>query len=294
METDIDKHIATATERAAEFIGAYALTVAGALIVLIIGFILAGVLSRWARRGFERVDTIDTTLSRFLSKIVRYGILTLVIVTVLSQFGVETTSIIAALGAAGLAIGLALQGTLANVASGIMLLVLRPFRVGDYIDAGGISGTVEEIGLFTTELMTFDGIYLMAPNSEIWNKAVINYSRNPTRRFDITIGIGYDDDIMRARSEMLALAKGDGRVLESPEPVSFVSSLDDSSVGIGLRGWTNSADHFTTVWDLQQAAKLRFDEVGISIPYPQREVTQWIKEMPSNMPQSGTQAGEGR
>ena len=266
--------IEAALAQAGELIVSYALSAAGAIAVLILGFIVAGVLSRWTRNGLVKFHTVDLTLAKFLSKVVKYAILVLVFVTVLAQFGVKTTSIIAALGAAGLAIGLALQGTLANVAAGIMLLVLRPFRVGEYIEAGSVSGTVQEIGLFTTELRKADGLFLMAPNSEIWSQSITNYSRYETRRLDITIGIDYDDDMEQARSTLMALAQADDRILPDPAPTTFVNSLDDSAVTIGLRAWTRTSDHLPVMWDMTEKVKSRFDEVGISIPYPRREIIQ--------------------
>lgn len=278
METNLEKNLQTAIDtgigKAGELLASYALTIAGALVVLLVGFIVAGLLSGWTRRAVSSFTHADETLARFLSKLVRYAVLVLVFVTVLTQFGVKTTSIIAALGAAGLAIGLALQGTLANIAAGIMLLVLRPMRVGEYIEADDISGTVQEIGLFTTELKRVDGLFVMVPNSMLWSRSITNYSRHKTRRFELVVGIGYKDDMKLAREKLLAMAKADSRVLAEPEPIAFVNSLDDSSVGIGLRLWTSTSDHIATVWDLTEAAKRTFDEAGISIPFPQREVHQ--------------------
>ena len=269
-----------AVVKAGEMLTKYALSAAGAIVILIIGFAVAGLLARWTRGGLLKFRAIDLTLASFLSNIVKYAVLILVFVTVLAQFGVQTTSIIAALGAAGLAIGLALQGTLANIAAGIMLLVLRPFKAGEYIEASGINGTVQDIGLFTTELKQPDGLFVMAPNGQLWNRAIINYSRHPVRRFELTIGIGYGDDMAQARDELLALAAGDERVLSDPKAVTYVKSLDDSAVSITLRVWVNTIDYLGLTWDLTERAKSRFDEVGITIPYPQREVTQWVAATP--------------
>lgn len=259
-------------DQVSQFAVGYAFAVLGAFILIVAGFVVAGALERWTYRALSHYPAFDETLRRFLSKALRYGVLVLVGVTVLAEFGVQTASIIAALGAAGLAIGLALQGTLQNIAAGIMLLVLRPFRVGEYIDAGGISGTVEEVGLFATELKQVDGVFVLAPNSELWNKAVTNYSRNALRREDLAIGIGYDDDIDLAQEELMKLAKADDRVLTSPEPVTFVSDLGDSSVVVTLRYWTATIDWWQTQLDLRKAAKKAFDTKGISIPFPQRDV----------------------
>ena len=204
---------------------------------------------------------------------VKYALWAVVLVTVLSQFGVETTSIIAALGGMALAIGLALQGTLSNVASGVMILVQRPFVVGEAISVDKFTATVQRIGLFTTELKQFDGLFVMVPNSELWNQPIINLHRHPTRRIELIVGIGYDDSMKQAREVLLSLADDDERVLGDPAPQAFVASLDDSSVGVGLRVWCATSDYMQLQWDLTEAAKAKFDEVGLSIPFPQREVT---------------------
>jgi small conductance mechanosensitive channel len=257
--------------RISEVAAAYSLSVLGAIILLIAGYIAAGIFERWARRAFGKISGFDATLAVFLSKIVRYIVLILVGVTVLAQFGVQTASIIAALGAAGLAIGLALQGTLQNVAAGIMLLVLRPFRAGEYIAAGGVDGTIVEIGLFATELKTLDGLFVLTPNSQLWSSSVVNYSRHDTRRYDLAIGIGYDDDIALAEKLMIDMAGADDRVLDAPPPITFVAELGDNAVTVTLRYWTKTSDWFQTTRDFTRQAKLVFDENGISIPFPQRD-----------------------
>lgn len=246
--------------------------IAGATLVLVIGVILARLLSKGADRALTRSGRIEPTVAKFLSNIIKYALWVVVGVTVLTQFGVQTTSIIAALGGLALAVGLALQGTLSNVAAGVMVLIQRPFRVGEAITAGTVTGTVQAIGLFTTELLQFDGLYVMVPNNELWNKPIINFSRMPTRRFELLIGIGYDDSIEEARKELLALAAADPRVLDDPAPTVFVSALADSAVTIGMRVWTRTEDYLGLSWALTEAAKCRFEEVGITIPYPQREV----------------------
>ena len=251
---------------------AYSFSIVGAIILLIAGYIVAGVAERWAYAGLGKFRGFDETLRRFFSKAARYAVLILVGITVLAQFGVQTASIIAALGAAGLAIGLALQGTLQNIAAGIMLLVLKPFRVGEYVEAGDVAGTIEEIGLFATQVKRIDGLFILAPNSELWNTPVTNYTRNPLRRYDLTIGIGYGDDIDLAQETLAGLAEGDVRVLEDPAPATFVIELGDSAVGITLRYWTATPDWWQTRLDLTKAAKQAFDQKGISIPFPQQDV----------------------
>ena len=244
----------------------------GALAVLVIGVILARLLSKGADRALTRSGRIEPTVAKFLSNIIKYALWVVVAVTVLTQFGVQTTSIIAALGGLALAVGLALQGTLSNVAAGVMILIQRPFRVGESIAAGTVTGVVQAIGLFTTELLQYDGLYVMVPNNELWNKPIVNFSRMPTRRFELLIGIGYDDSIEEARQELLALAGGEARVLDDPAPVVFVAALADSAVTMGLRVWCRTEDYLALSWALTEAAKRRFDAVGITIPFPQREV----------------------
>ena len=241
--------------------------------VLIIGLFIGSLISRWILRGLSHTSSVDISVARVIAKTVKYAIWSVILLTVLTQFGVETTSIIAALGGLALAVGLALQGTLSNVASGLMIMSQRPFRVGEVISVGNIIATVEEIGLFTTQLRQPDGLFVMMPNNELWNQPIINFTRHPTRRFELIVGIGYDDSMQSAREALLDLAAADERVLSDPEPVAFVASLNDSSVGIGLRVWCNTPDYVAMSWDLTEAAKANFDAKGISIPYPQRVVT---------------------
>lgn len=250
----------------------YSLSAVGAIILLIVGYIVAGLAERSLAAALGRVRGIDATLVTFFSKIARYAILALVLVMVLGQFGVQTASIIAAMGAIGLAIGLALQGTLQNIAAGIMLLVLRPLRIGEYVQVDSIAGTVEEIGLFATRLRGPDGIYILAPNSSLWNKPIINYNRNRKRRKDIEIGIGYGDDLALALRTLVELAQSDERVFAEPAPDAFVSALADSAVTLTLRYWTSDTNVLGVENSLRRAAKETFDRLGISIPFPQQEV----------------------
>jgi len=253
-------------------LASYALDAVGALVILLVGWWIAGRTQYLVRRALDRVPRIDDTLKPFLSSSVRYFVIVITFVAVLAEFGVQTTSIIAVLGAAGLAIGLALQGTLQNIAAGIMLLVLRPFRVGEYIDAGGVSGTVDAINLFTTDMTTYDGIYRSVPNAELWNRNILNYSRNPTRRLDIPVGIAYEDDVERALGLLLSHLSQDTRVLPDPEPQVLVTGLGDSSVDLTLRCWTSRTDFWPLRFELNKKVKLWLDAAGISIPFPQRDV----------------------
>tara|TARA_B100001013_G_scaffold63406_1_gene33169 strand:+ start:272 stop:1111 length:840 start_codon:yes stop_codon:yes gene_type:complete len=253
-------------------LASYALDAVGALVILLVGWWIAGRTQYLVRRGLDRVPRIDDTLKPFLSSSVRYFVIVITFVAVLAEFGVQTTSIIAVLGAAGLAIGLALQGTLQNIAAGIMLLVLRPFRVGEYIDAGGVSGTIDAINLFTTDMTTYDGIYRSVPNAELWNRNILNYSRNPTRRLDIPVGIAYEDDVEQALDLLLSHLSQDTRVLPDPEPQVLVTGLGDSSVDLTLRCWTSRTDFWPLRFELNKKVKLWLDAAGISIPFPQRDV----------------------
>lgn len=249
----------------------YSFSAIGAVILLVVGYIVAGLAERSIFAGLGHIHGFDQTLRHFFSKIVRYAILVLVVIMVLGQFGVQTASIIAAIGAIGLAIGLALQGTLQNIAAGIMLLALRPFRIGESVEVGSISGSIEEIGLFATKLRTADGVYILAPNSTLWNQPVRNFSRNGVRRADITLSIGSWNDIDRAQKTLLAIAGAEKRTRREPAPIAFVATLGDSTVSITLRYWTSSADFFATQTDLIKRAKQEFDSEGISIPLPPPE-----------------------
>ncbi len=250
----------------------YGLSLLSAIIILVAGYVLAGWVSRAIRNKLRRIKRFDKTLVPVLSQIARYAILVFTFVLVLAEFGIQTTSIIAVLGAAGLAIGLALQGTLQNVAAGLMLLFLRPFKIGDFIETGAGSGTVDEIGIFVTEMRTSEGLYLSVPNSKIWSDAITNYSKLPTRRVEMVVGISYDDDIDKARGLILKLALDEERVLDEPEPVVSVINLGDSSVDLRLRAWANRSDYWDVRWGLIRDAKYALDKAGISIPYPHMQV----------------------
>jgi small conductance mechanosensitive channel len=236
----------------------YSFSVVGAIVLLILGWLLAGSLSRWAHTGMSRIHGIDATLAQFFANIIRYVVLVLVIVMVLGQFGVQTASVLAALGAAGLAIGLALQGTLQNIAAGIMLLVLRPFRVGESIETGNVSGTVVDVGLFATELRTADGVFRMAPNSTLWNVPITNYSRLRTRRHEITVTIGSDENMDAAQAKLVRLARAEPRVVNDPAPTTYVADFDAGSTKITLRYWASSEDWWSTHNALIKATKLAF------------------------------------
>jgi small conductance mechanosensitive channel len=242
-----------------------------ALIMLAIGWALAGWAEHATGRLMERAH-MEPTLRGVTAAVVRYALLILVIVAALGQLGVQITSVLAVLGAIGLAIGLALQGTLANIAAGIMLLWLRPFRVGDYIQAGDVAGTVKTVGLFTSELHSWDGIFQFVPNSELWNKRIINYSRLERRLVDLRFGIAYSEDIEAARQALLELAKSDDRILADPPPFVFVDQLTESGVLLGLRAWTATANYWALRWALLEGGKARLQAAGLRMLLPQRVV----------------------
>ena len=238
---------------------------------IMIGFWLSSKASSIVRKQMSTLQRVDKTLAPILASIIRYAGFILTLVVALGQFGVQTTSIIAVLGAAGLAIGLALQGTLSNVASGIMLLLLRPFSVGDWIETNSISGTVREIGLFATQIDTFDNIYITVPNSSIWSATIINNSRHQIRRMDLDIGIGYNSDLNEVEKALLTLTN-DKRILLDPEPQFLVVDYADSAILVRLRLYAQYEDFFALNWDLKRRLKPLLDANNIEIPFPQRVV----------------------
>lgn len=246
QQSDVLLATRTALGQASALAVQYSFSIVGALVLLCAGWLVARLLHNWAYAGLKRVHGIDETLARFFSNIIRYALLVLVFVTVLGQFGVQTASIIAALGAAGLAVGLALQGTLQNIAAGIMLLVLRPFRVGETIETSNVNGTIREIGLFATELVDGDGVYRLAPNSTLWNTPVRNFSRLPTRKHEIGISVGADQDIDDQMRRLLAIADRNGDVLTSPAPAVFLSEFSGDSASVTLRYWVSTAKWWAT------------------------------------------------
>jgi small conductance mechanosensitive channel len=264
-------------------------TMATAIAVLTAGWILAGYLSVHVGSLLPRTRRVDETVAPFISQVVRYGILVVTVVIVLSQFGVNTTSILAVLGAVGLAIALALQGTLANLAAGIMMIWLRPFNVGEYIDAEGITGTIVEVGLFGTRLRTYDGLQVFAPNSKLWSAKVTNYSRLRTRMVETKVGIAYTADISAAREALLGVAT-DPRVLPEPAPFVFVDALGDSAVVLCLRSWVKTTEWWQANVDFREDAKRRLDAAGVEIPYNKLDV--YLKEAVLNPSRPRAAKGE--
>lgn len=254
-----------------EMIITYGVRVAGAVAVLVVGWLGAKWIRRTTRRALER-SGLDRALVPFLTALVYYGVLVFVGLAVLNLFGIQTASFIAVLGAVGFAIGLSLQGTLGNFASGVMLLVFRPFSVGDVVDTGGARGEVKEIGILTTKLDTPDNVRILVPNSRVFGDLIENYSAHDTRRLDLEVGISYDDDIatgMEACHEVLAEEE---RVLEDPAPAVAVASLGDSSVNLMVRPWCRTEDYWPLKRDLTRRLKEGLEAAGCELPYPQRDV----------------------
>ena len=242
-----------------------------ALLTLAVGWWIVGRLVA-ALNTLMQKRNVEPTLHGFVSSLASIALKVLLLVSVAGMVGIETTSFIAVLGAAGLAVGLALQGRLANFAGGALILFLRPFRAGDYIEAQGVGGTVDSIQIFNTILKTPDNKTVIVPNGSLSNGNIVNYSRQATRRVDVNIGIDYGDDVKQARSILLGLAAADSRVLKDPEAVVWLVSLGDNSVNLSLRMWTKTEDFWGVFWDIQEQAKEAFDAQGITIPFPQRTV----------------------
>ena len=247
----------------------YGLSVLGALIILVVGYYLSRKVPVLLRKVMDR-QGIDPTVSGFLSRIAKFAILIFTVLLVLAQFGVQTASLIAVLGAAGIAVGLALQGTLSNVAGGVMLLIFRPLKVGQYVEVSGEGGTVKDISLFTTELATPDNIQVIIPNASVWGNAIRNYSHHPARRVDLLVRISYEDDIDKARSIIQQLVVADNRSHRDPEPVIEVADLADNSVSLTVRVWCDNGNFWPLKFALTKAIKQAFDAEGITVPYPQR------------------------
>ena len=242
-----------------------------ALAVLIVGLWIVRRVVNLVNQGLEKGET-DPTLAKFLVSLVSIVLKALLFISVASMVGIETTSFIAILGAAGLAIGLALQGSLANFAGGVLILMFRPYKVGDFIDAQGVAGVVNEIQIFNTVILTSDNKRIIVPNGSISNGIITNFSAEATRRVDFVFGIGYDDDIAKAKATLQRIVSEDERVFSDPEPLIVVSELADSSVNFTVRVWAKAGDYWGIYFDTTEKVKLVFDQEGISIPFPQRDV----------------------
>jgi small conductance mechanosensitive channel len=245
--------------------------IVAALLIFVIGRWIAAAITGAVAKAIDRAG-VDMTLTRFLRSLIYMTLLVLVAMTAVSALGVETTSFLAILGAAGLAIGLALKDSLSNFSSGVMLVFFRPFKTGDYVEAAGVAGTVDSIGIFNTVIKTPDNRVITVPNSLIYGDAITNFSAEATRRIDLVFGIGYDDDVAQAKSLIGGVLEAEEAVLEHPEPVIMMVELADSSVNIAVRPWVNSTDYWVVRGKLLERVKKTLEDHGLSIPYPQRDL----------------------
>lgn len=250
----------------------FGLKIVAAVIMLIVGWWIAKAVKRWIRERLGRMPHFDLTLAAFLASFASYAIMIITIIAVLHQFGVQTASLVAMLGAAGLAVGLALQGTLSNVAAGVMLLIFRPFRVGDFVDVQGASGTVKDMGLFITELTTADNIQVTVPNSQIWGNVVKNYSVNATRRMEVNVSIALGQDPDRAMAAIREVLAHDERILKDPAPQVIAMNLTPNAIELVVRAWAKASDFWPARFDLVKSIKQRLSAEGIEIHLPQRVV----------------------
>jgi len=268
----MEQSAANATDQVVSRISEYGLDIIGAFVILFVGWIAA----KWAyiivSKVLSKSEKIDQMLRGFFASLAKYLVLIIAVLMVLSQFGVQTTGLIAILGAAGLAIGFALQGSLSNVAAGVMILIYHRFKIGDFVEVAGHAGSIKAMTLFVTELSTPDGVPIVVPNSQIWGSAVKNYSFHDTRRLDLALGISYEDDIDKAMTAIDAAINTDDRVLKDPATMVAVSELADSSVNFTIRVWCNSGDYWPLKFDLTRGLKEKMDAENISITYPQQTV----------------------
>ncbi len=242
-----------------------------ALATLVIGFWVIKLINRFASKAMEK-GNVDLSLRKFIASLLNIGLKILLLISVAGMLGIATASFVAVIGAAGLAVGLALQGSLANFAGGVLILLLKPFKVGDVIEAQGHVGKVDQIQIFNTILKTPDNKTVILPNAAVSNGNITNYSAEPLRRVDMTFGIGYDDDLLKAKQILQNMVEQDERILKNPAPAVVVSELADSSVNFAVRVWVKAENYWNVFFDFQEKVKLTFDEQGISIPYPQHDV----------------------
>lgn len=250
----------------------WGIKIALAILIFVVGRMVVKGIVKIVRKLLGRTGKMDEMLINFVASIINAVLLLFVIIASLDQLGVDTTSLVALIGAAGLAIGLALQGSMQNFAAGVMILVFKPFKSGDFIDAGGVTGVVEAVQIFSTTMRTGDNKEMIVPNGAIYSGPITNFSARDTRRVDMVFGIGYDDDIRKAKTILEKLVAEDERILKDPAPVIALSELGDSSVNFVVRPWVKSEDYWAVMWDMNEKVKLTFDEEGISIPYPQMDV----------------------
>lgn len=249
----------------------YAVNIVAAIAIIVVGMIVARIISNAVNRVM-RARHIDATVADFLSALVRYGVIAFTLIAALGRVGVQTASVIAVLGAAGLAIGLALQGSLSNLAAGVLLVTFRPFRSGEYVDLGGVAGTVLQVQIFSTTLRSADGRMVVIPNGKIIANNIINFSREPVRRNEFIIGVAYDSDIDKVKQLLTNIIESDDRILKDRDMIVRLNELGASSINFVVRVWSNSSDLQNVYWDVLERIKRDFDANGISFPYPQMDV----------------------
>ncbi|MBN1758286.1 MAG: mechanosensitive ion channel [Chitinispirillaceae bacterium] len=254
-----------------DFATSYGMKIVGAVLILIAGRIVAGIVRTVAKKAAKKTKA-DTTITVFLGNIAYILVMVFAVIAAVNRLGVQTTSFVAILGAAGLAVGLAFQGSLSNFASGFLMVIFRPFKVGDYVQAGGVAGTVKEIHVFTTTLTTPDNIRIIVPNSKITGDNITNYTAEEKRRIDLTVGVSYGDDLDKVTKVLKDVVTGFPGVLADPEPQIAVSEMADSSVNFVVRPWSKTGDYWTVRFGVTEAIKKRLDKEGISIPFPQQDV----------------------
>lgn len=262
---------ATVVEKMMEALTLYGMKIIAAVVIIVVGLWISKIIKNCFVKTLQKKE-VDPTLVGFFASMLHGGLVIFVVISAISKLGVQTTSFVAVIGAAGLAVGLALQGSLSNFAAGILLILFKPFKVGNFVKAGGEAGVIVEVGIFTTEMKTPDNVQIIIPNATIMGSAITNVSAHPTRRIDMTLGVGYGDDLNKAKQIMEDLLSTDERVLKDPVVTIAVANLGDSSVEFVIRPWVNSADYWAVKSDFIKAVKEKFDAEGISIPYPQSDV----------------------
>jgi small conductance mechanosensitive channel len=254
-----------------EIIALYGLNVIAAIAIFILGYIAAKILRAVLSKMMRRAH-VDETLISFVASLSYVGLMAFVVIAALGKLGVQTASFVAILASAGLAVGLALQGSLANFAAGVLMIIFKPFKVGDYIEGGGVAGSVEEISIFTTILKSPDNKKIIVPNGKIVGDNIINYSAKETRRVEVVVGVSYSDDIDHVKKVLTAIVNEDERILQDPAPVVAVLELGSSSINFAVRPWVKNADYWNVFFSLQEKIKKQFDKEGITIPFPQQDV----------------------
>lgn len=267
MEINIDEILTTITE----LVTVYGLKILAALAIFIVGRFVAGLIAKGVERAMVK-SKVEESLVGFSKNLAYAALLTFVIIAALGQLGIQTTSFVAIVGAAGLAIGLALQGSLSNFAAGVLILIFKPYKIGDYVCAGGGEGIVKEVGIFTTTVLTLDNRTQIIPNSAAMGGMIENYSKEGTRRFDLVAGVSYGDDIKKVKDILQGILDDEPRILAEPKPTIGLMEMGDSSVNFAFRPWVKVEDYWDLFFDLQERIKIRFDEENVSIPFPQRDV----------------------